>query len=168
MPQLETGSRATSPIPTFAATVTRTSDIPSMPITAATEGVVVVDYVPSASPTSFSRIVGMVSLEDGPVLHIGTTQRVTSFDGATQVDTANAGTAGAINRAASAWGASSRSIALNGGAVVSGAHDGSMSTATALVLGNDPSGGVSSSVLIARFRFATRRPPDERIRSLSL
>ena len=159
--QLETGSRATSPIPTFAATVTRTVDAPSNSLATATEGTVVVDYIPAAAGSQ-----NVLSLDDGTAneRHLITNDGVYAVtDGGAAQASIDGGTpnVGAVNRVAITWAANRFVASLNGGAVVEDTS-GTVPTTTRAVMAE------GANVLTTRIRAGARAVPSDRARSLAV
>jgi hypothetical protein len=174
--QIETGSRATSPIPTFAATVTRTADSPLVPgLPAMTEGVVVVDYVLPSVAAGVSRV--LASLSDGSTSNYiaaftrSTDSQVTAeatLAGVTdRYLTDDVPVAGVRGRVAAGFKAGDFAFSHNGRAPQTTSAGGAVPVVTQLDFGH-LAGAVQGGVLVPRIRLATRKPPNDRIRSLSL
>jgi hypothetical protein len=166
MPQLETGSRATSPIPTFAATVTRTIDDVRWPDFMDAEGVVVVEWVPlvagdSSSPVLFGT---SASINHGPFTD--GTQALSHWNGSAVLTATGAIAVGARNAAVLSWSASGRAVALNGGAVATDA--GAIGTTDLFRIGATGAGNQPYPLLMTRIRTAPRRPPNDRVRTLGI
>jgi hypothetical protein len=159
--QEEDGAVATSPIPTFAATVTRTVDAPSNSLATATEGTVVVDYIPAAAGSQ-----NVLSLDDGTAneRHLITNDGVYAVtDGGAAQASIDGGTpnVGALNRVAITWAANRFVASLNGGAVVEDTS-GTVPTTTRAVMAD------GANVLTTRIRAGARAVPSDRARSLAV
>jgi hypothetical protein len=177
--QLETGSRATSPIPTFAATVTRTADSPLVPgLPAMTEGVVVVEFVRTVA-SGAAEYAHPFSINDGvdyddeigayiePSTVAGVYLLVRT-SGSTVVESAVSGGASGRNALAVGFKADDYAAAVNGGAVTTDTS-GALAVRTSLSLGHRLAGDNSlSGGLITRIRLATRKPPNDRVRTLGI
>jgi hypothetical protein len=177
-PQLER-DRVTSPIPTFAATVTRTVDSPLVPgLPAMTEGVVVVEFVRTVA-SGAAEYAHPFSINDGvdyddeigayiePSTVAGVYLLVRT-SGSTVVESAVSGGASGRNALAVGFKADDYAAAVNGGAVTTDTS-GALAVRTSLSLGHRLSGGNSlSGGLITRIRLATRKPPNDRVRTLGI
>jgi hypothetical protein len=114
--QLETGSIATSSIPTYGATATRTTD--SYNCTAAsinhsaTAGSWWAEFVPLAVPTGNARIIGYNA--SAFPLSMGSSTALQLIDGTTLAKTLTALTAGTTHRVASAFASGSRAVTGQG------------------------------------------------------
>jgi hypothetical protein len=177
-PQLER-DRVTSPIPTFAATVTRTADSPLVPgLPAMTEGVLVVEFVRTVA-SGAAEYAHPFSLNDGVDVddeigaYIGASTVAGVYllvrtSGSTVVESAVSGGASGRNALAVGFKADDYAAAVNGGAVTTDTS-GALAVRTSLSLGHRLAGDNSlSGGLITRIRLATRKPANDRIRSLSL
>jgi hypothetical protein len=164
--QEEDGAVATSPIPTFAATVTRTIDDVRWPDFMDAEGVVVVEWVPlvagdSSSPVLFGT---SASINHGPFTD--GTQALSHWNGSAVLTATGAIAVGARNAAVLSWSASGRAVALNGGAVATDA--GAIGTTDLFRIGATGAGNQPYPLLMTRIRTAPRRPPNDRVRTLGI
>jgi hypothetical protein len=163
--QIETGSRATSPIPTFAATVTRTIDNVRWPDFMDAEGVVVVEWVPLVAADASSPVL-LGHNAAGTTSLFSDASSVGHFNGAQVLAAGAAATAGARNRVAFAWSPAGRAISLNGGAVATDAN--AVGTTDTARFGAAGDGSQPWPALMTRIRTAPRRPPNDRVRTLGI
>lgn len=155
--QLEAGATATSYIPTTSASVTRAAD--SAVMTGANfsswfdaaQGTFVFENKPpsfASSPVDFcvnSGTHGLGSSSGG----------ITSeWNGTANLDTANSATAGAARKAAVSYGASTRSVCLNAGAVATSGTVAFGATPAQLVIGSNFAGSSQfQNAPVARLRY---------------
>jgi hypothetical protein len=153
MAQEEVGSTDSSPIPTTTGSVTRNADVLTYPAAGnfgATVGSVAAVAVRTAQSGRDERVVspaglGLIASNSGPVQ---------LYDGTANASTVNTAAAGTVERCAGAWGGSTMSACLNGGAVASAAFDGDMlGPATTIAIGLDG----SFNGMIANVRVWSRK-----------
>jgi hypothetical protein len=139
--QLEQLDHATSYIPTTTASVTRNKDRvlgPTLPLSAwygTGAGTWYGEVVPSYLVGTGSRVVGVNGAQTP--LSFDATAHGQVFDGTTAINTANIATLGALTKIASRYGASGKSVCLNGGAVVSDASAAYIGTTFEIGEGNN-------------------------------
>jgi len=127
--QLEAGSWVTSWVPTTGATATRAQDFATMPVGGTpwfvtTTGTWFAEFILTSPTVDFGRVIGVLPGPGSPSpLFVNGAGNAGSFDGII-IQTANTMTSGTLGKAASAFGAGTGKICLNGGAVVSAAQNG--------------------------------------------
>jgi hypothetical protein len=162
-PQLETGSRASSPILTLGATATRAADalvVPDSGWISSTQGTLAADYVPSAAGTQL-----IVELDDATAneRHSLTNDGIfTVVDGGVSQAAVDGGTptVAARNKIAASYAVDAFAVALNGGAVVTDTS-GTLPTVTRMDV-NALDGHLT------RIRYIGRRLSDGQLRALSV
>jgi hypothetical protein len=186
----ETGSGASSYIPTVASTATRVADFCVMTGTnfsswyqGGTQGTFYADWfggVRAGASGSTNRTV--LSTDDVANKHLHLMQtaaagnlRLRDFGGANQITTANTLTSGARTKGAFGYNGSSASVCLNGGTVATGSSLAFSVTPTWLVLGATSTNGTSLTdanvVLnnsIRQIKYWPTRLPDSTIQNLTL
>lgn len=175
--QLETGSRATSYIPTTTTTQTRNADAVSIATSAfphsATQGTLFVEAsiprVATATATLASlgdgtadeRIALLVDSDNSPsciVVDGGSTQAT--------LDDGSSPTASTVRRQAIAYSANDFAHSYNGGAVGTDTS-GTLPTVTALYIGRASAGGAELNGHIRRAAYISRRLPNAALQSLT-
>lgn len=158
--QLEAGSFATSYIPTGAATATRSADVASVSTQAfpysSTEGTWVANFQTIFDTTN--PVASSILTADGSASKLisyigGGGNQVSSYDGATIITRAIDVT-GPVSKAASAYNASGRALAVNGSAVATGTIAAGYSTVSTANLG----GTVATGPLNGWLRQVTYLP----------
>jgi hypothetical protein len=125
--QIETGSFATSYIPTISAAVTRAQDLNTMstsPWMTANLGSWFADFTLFGVSPGTCVISANVGGTSSPLIVLSASNLLASWDGGAVLQTANAATPGAVNKGVSAFASPTGKICLNGGAVASGAQTG--------------------------------------------
>jgi len=136
--QDELGIRASFPIITGAAAVTRDTDLTRPPASFVTDGpqTVRVKFVPEQAANGGAQyLIGRTSL--GAPVFLNGTGNAGVYDGVTQTATAVATADGATQTVASRWGSSAQGISLNGGTLATGVFDNTMGSGTTSALGSD-------------------------------
>jgi hypothetical protein len=160
--QLETGSRASSPILTLGATATRAADalvVPGSGWISSTQGTLAADYVPSAAGTQL-----IVELDDATAneRHSLTNDGIfTVVDGGVSQASVDGGTptVAARNKIAASYAVDAFAVALNGGAVVTDTS-GTLPTVNRMDV-NALNGHLT------RIRYIGRRLSDGQLRALT-
>jgi hypothetical protein len=160
--QLETGSRASSPILTLGATATRAADalvVPDSGWISSTQGTLAADYVPSAAGTQL-----IVELDDATAneRHSLTNDGIfTVVDGGASQAAVDGGTptVAARNKIAASYAVDAFAVALNGGAVVTDTS-GTLPTVTRMDV-NALDGHLT------RIRYIGRRLTDGQVQALT-
>jgi hypothetical protein len=160
--QVETGSRASSPILTLGATATRAADalvVPGSGWISSTQGTLAADYVPSAAGTQL-----IVELDDATAneRHSLTNDGIfTVVDGGVSQAAVDGGTptVAARNKIAASYAVDAFAVALNGGAVVTDTS-GTLPTVTRMDV-NALDGHLT------RIRYVGRRLSDGQLRALT-
>jgi hypothetical protein len=172
--QLETGSRASSPILTLGATATRAADalvVPGSGWIGATEGSLAATFIASAFPA----VGGIFSLNasgsyDNCVDYRAGQQIANAYSAAALVASLGNGvpTAGAVNAVTVAYKANDFAASLNGGAVVADASGAVPVGLNQLRLGALADGQYSINGHLTRIRYIGRRLSDGQLRALTV
>jgi hypothetical protein len=144
--QLEQATFPSSCIPTTDAAVTRHADILTLPAASnisSTVGTISAVAAINASMTSTVVVVTGLNFTGGPLIRRGTPQKLDIDDRTTAVYGDAWGNDGVARKVSSRWdvGDSLMKNAMNGGAVASGAFDGSMNYPASLFIGQDEISG---------------------------
>jgi hypothetical protein len=140
-PQLETGSIATSPIPTFGAAVTRTIDAIDASTAARTKGLIVVDYVPREAGSQQVASIDDTTTNERHLLTNDGIYAVTDGGAAQASVDGGTPTVGALNRVAATWNTDRFAVSLNGGAAAADAS-GTVPTVNRIRIASGLNGGV--------------------------
>lgn len=165
--QLEAGTFPTSYIPTTTAAVARSDDLirpPTSYINDTAQTTVVEFVVTKVGGTQ--QLMGRAG--NGNIAYIGGSGAPAMSDGTVAVALASTVSDGIAARVATRYSAAGQGISLNGGAVSTGAFDGSMGTsASAVGLGEDGAGGSGFSGLITRISIASSAANDADLQAAS-
>jgi hypothetical protein len=172
--QLETGSRASSPILTLGATATRAADalvVPLGSLAGLTEGTLVVDYVRGGS-TAYQNA---AQLGDGTAnnrIDVGTTsglEYLSLIAGGSQWAFSGAATisSSAVNRSVIAFKVNDTFLASNGASGALFSSGAAPSGVVNLYLGTDHLGRTLDGGVVRRVRLTNRRLPNAAARGLT-
>lgn len=165
--QHELGAFVTSPIGTTTAAVARDADLIRPPTTWIndTAQTTLMEFVVTKVGGT-QQLMGRAG--NGNIAYIGGYGAPAMSDGTVAVALASTVSDGIAARVATRYSAAGQGISLNGGAVSTGAFDGSMGTsASAVGLGDDGAGGNGFSGLLTRISIASRAANDADLQAAS-
>lgn len=169
--QAETGSVATSPIPTLTASVTRAVDnynvTPASINHSATAGSWWADCDLPFNSLATPRLIGYASNSSGPICFRNVTVQNFSLNDSTAL-TKTIGSALGLHKAASAWQSGDRAITADGLAVVTDAGSTASLLAPGATIGFGNTAGTSAMLgWIRKIRYLPRRPSNAELVSMT-